>query len=38
MVSFEVRPEDKVLEGMLVLVEDCTHFAHVGDPVVIFGA
>ena len=38
MMSLEIRPEDQVPEGMLVLVEDSTHFVHVGDPVVIFGA
>jgi len=38
VVPLKVGSKDEVSEGMLVLVEYGPHFAHVGDPVIVFGA
>jgi hypothetical protein len=37
MMTFEICPKDEVSEAVLILVKYSPHFAHVRDPVVIFG-
>ena len=36
VVSLQVRSQREMAEGRLVLVEDCAHFTHVGESVVVF--